>query len=226
MVEELRGPFEHGDFAEMIRVMDRHFGQEHYTVKNLFHDEQRKILERIVAHPREEIYGTLRHITEYYAPLLRFVAELPTPPLRALGMATEIVLNNEIRHQLDGETIDLERMRGLLQEAAATKVTLYNDDLAYALKLHLERVSDRFAADYRNAESLQHFADAAEFARIAPFKANLWKPQNTCYGLIEAALPAMRRCAGEGNEQARAWVEKFMQLGEKLGFAMATTQSK
>jgi hypothetical protein len=31
----------------------------------------------------------------------------------------------------------------------------------------------------------------------------------------------MRRCCTEGNEQARTWVEKFLALGDKLGFAPA-----
>jgi hypothetical protein len=199
--------------------MDRHFGPEHYSVQHLFHDEQREVLEKILANPRDEIYGTLRHITEYYAPLRRFMADMHTPPLKALAMASEIVMNNELFHQIAAESLDLERIRGLLAESAATKTPLYNDDLAYALKAHFDRVGDRLTADYRNLGCLQDFVDSAELARLAPFKTNLWKPQNTYYDLLGTALPEMKNCAAEGNEQAKEWVEKFTVLGEKLGFA-------
>jgi alpha-amylase/alpha-mannosidase (GH57 family) len=219
MVQQLRGPFERGDFPEMIRVMDRHFGPVHYSVQHLFRDEQRAVLDQILAHPRDEIYGTLRHITEYYAPLRRFMADMHSPPLKALGMATEIVLNDELLRQLKGDSADLERIRGLLAECAASKTPLYNDDLAYALKAHFDRVSDRFAAEFRNMDNLQHFVDAAELARILPFKTNLWKPQNIYYDLRSTALSEMRRCAEQGNEEAKAWLEKFLMLGEKFGFA-------
>jgi hypothetical protein len=33
-------------------------------------------------------------------------------------------------------------------------------------------------------------------------------------------LPEMRRCAEQANPQARTWVETFVTLGEKLGFAI------
>jgi hypothetical protein len=201
--------------------MDGHFGPVHYSVQHLFRDEQHKILERILASPRDEIYNTLRHITEHYAPLQRFVADLRSPPLKALGMATEIVLNTEMRRQFEGDTLDLERVRSLLAECAATKVTLYSQDLAYALKAHFDRVGEAFVSKLQDMEPLQHFVDAAELARIAPFQSNLWKPQNIYYEMMTTALPKMRRRAAEGNEQAGAWVEKFRVLGEKLGFSEA-----
>jgi alpha-amylase/alpha-mannosidase (GH57 family) len=219
MVQELRAPFEHGDFAEMIRVMDRHFGPAHYSVEHLFHDEQRVILDRILASPRDEIYNTLRHITEHYAPLRRFMADLHTPPLKALGMATEIVVNTELRRQFEGDALDLERVRNLLAESAASKVTLYSEGLAYALKAHFDRLSDRFVTEFLDMDCLQHFVDAAELTRITPFQINLWKPQNTYYDILMKDMSEIRRCADAGNEQAKAWVEKFLTLGEKLGFA-------
>jgi hypothetical protein len=199
--------------------MDRHFGPVHYSVQHLFHDEQHKILERILASPRDEIYNTLRHITDHYAQLQRFMAELRSPPLKALGMATEIVLNTELRRQIESDSLDLERVRSLLAECAATKVPLYSQDLAYALKAHFDRISEAFLAKFQDMDALQHFVDAAELARIAPFQSNLWKPQNIYYEMLSTAFEEMRRCASEGNEQAAAWVAKFRVLGEKLGFA-------
>jgi len=221
LVQEVRAPFEHGDFPEMIRVMDRHFGPNHYSVEHLFRDEQRRILDQILASPRDEIYGTLRHITEYYAPLRRFMADLRSPPMKALGMAAEIVLNSELRRQFESGSLDVERVRSLLVECAASKVTLYSEDLAYALKEHFDRLSDHFVTEYRDMDRLQHFVNAAELAHNIPFQINLWKPQNTYYDVMTSALPAMRKCAAEGNDQAKAWVEKFLVLGKKLGFTAA-----
>ena len=221
LVQELRGPFEHGDFVEMIRLMDRHFGSAHYSVEHLFRDEQSEILRQILAGPAEEIYSTLRHITDHYAPLRRFLANMRTPPLKSLGMAGEIVLNTELRRQFQSDHLDVERVRSLLAECAATKVTLYANELAYALKTHLERVSERFFKTPQDLEGLNHFADAADLARQAPFGVNLWKPQNVYYEMISSTLPEMRRCASQGHKEAAVWVEKFLALGEKLGFGEA-----
>jgi len=221
LVQELRAPFEHGDLPEMIRVMDRHFGPIHYSVEHLFRDEQREVLNQILAGPSDEIYSTLRHITEHYAPLRRFTANLRTPPLKALGMASEIVLNTELLRQLEGDKLDLERARSLLAECAASKVTLYTEELGYALKSHMDRVSDRFLKAPQDMEVFKLFDDAAELARSLPFGVNLWKPQNIYYEMISATYPEMQRSASQGNEEAGAWVEKFPALGEKLGFGAA-----
>lgn len=221
IVQGLRAPFEHGDFPEMIRVMDRHFGPHHYSVVHLFRDEQREVLDQILASPRDEIYNTLRLITDRYAPLRRFMADLHTPPLKALGMATEIVLNSELRRQFERDSLDLERTRSLLAECAATKVSLYHEELAYALKKHCDQVSDHFVQACHDLDTLQNFVGAADLTRNVPFPVNLWKPQNIYHDMAATALPEMRRCAEQGNEKARTWVEEFLVLGEKLGFATA-----
>jgi hypothetical protein len=190
-------------------------------VEHLFHDEQRRILDQILAVPSEEIYNTLRHVTNYYAPLRRFTADMRTPPLKALAMATEIVLNTELRRQLQADPLDVERIRGLLAECAASKVPLYSADLAYAFKERFDRLSDQFVLGFREMDCLQRFADAADLMRSLPFSINLWKPQNTYYDVMESVLVEMQRCADEGNVQTRAWVDKFLGVGEKLGFAVA-----
>ena len=221
LVEELRLAFEKGDFAEMIRIMDRHFGPVHYSVEHLFRDEQREILNQILAGPGDEIYNTLRHVTEHYAPLRRFLASLRTPPLKALGMASEIVLNSELRRQFDSDKIDFAHTRSLLADCAASKVPLHAEELAYALKAHLDRAGDQFVKTSQNLENLRYFAEAAALARQVPFGVNLWKPQNIYYERMSSTLPEMRQCVSQGNEQAALWVKEFLALGEKLGFGPA-----
>src|SRR5260370_28149008 len=40
--------FRRADFAEVIRFMDRRFGESNYSLWSLFRDEQRKVLEQIL----------------------------------------------------------------------------------------------------------------------------------------------------------------------------------
>ena len=164
-------------------------------------------MNQILAGPGDEIYSTLRHVTEHYAPLRRFVANLRSPPLKALGMASEIVLNSELRRQFESDKLDVERVRSLLADCAATKVTLYAEELAYALKAHLDRVSGRFVKSHQDLESLTQFADAADLARHVPFGVNLWKPQNIYHEMRTSTLPEMRAC----------WRRARQRSGKSLG---------
>jgi hypothetical protein len=149
---------------------------------------------------------------------LRFLADLRAPALKPLGLATEFVLNSELRRQFEGEALDLQRVRALLGECEATKVPLDAETLSYALTGQLERLSDQVLKAPETPDLLQRLTDAADLARALPFEVNLWKPQNTYFGMQTAVLPAMRQRAREGDEPAAAWVQKFRVLGEHLGF--------
>ena len=49
-----------------------------------------------------------------------------------------------------------------------------------------------------------------------PFRLNLWKIQNIYYKMLETVHPEFRTKAEQGEEAARAWVDRFVALGEKL----------
>jgi hypothetical protein len=82
MAREIKAAYEAADFPETIRTMDRHFGQAAYSLKSLFKDEQRRILNEILESTREDLESRFRLITERYAPLMRFLqsAGAPCPP--------------------------------------------------------------------------------------------------------------------------------------------------
>jgi alpha-amylase/alpha-mannosidase (GH57 family) len=214
-VEELSGAFERADFPELIRLADKHFGQTHYSIKNLFHDEQRKVLNQILTATREEIHSAYRLLTDRYAPLTRFLNDLHAPPLNALAPATEFVLNTELRKQFDNGHADLERVKSLLTEVKITKAQLDTDTLAFAIKKHLDHLSDEMLKSPEDLELLQRFANSAGLVREMPVRINLWKPQNTYERLLATVWPEMSR---RDDEKSRIWVKKFKSLGDHLGF--------
>ncbi len=223
LVREMQEAFEHADFAELIRIMDRHFGPTHYTLKNLFRDEQRRVLNQIFTATRDEIHNTYRLLTDRHAPLMRFLADLRAPPIKPLWLATEVVINSELRKQFESEAPDLERVRGLLAESQAVQVPLDAEVLAYALKGHLERLSAQFDKSPEDLELLQRLVDAATLVRGVPFEVNLWQPQNAYFAMLTSLAPDLHRRADEGDEKAKVWTEKFRALGGQLGFELENT---
>jgi len=219
LAHETREAFERADFAEVIRLMDRHFDGTHYSLKNLFRDEQRRVLEQILAATREDIHNTYRLITDRHAPLLRFLADLHAPPFKSLRLAAEVVLNSELRRQFESDAVDIERARGLLAESAAVKAELDNNVLGYAVKRYLDGFSNRFLAEPDNLDLLQHLANVADLIHSLPFEVNLWLPQNNYFAMVTMILPDKRRRAAAGDGDAKTWVETFLALGEQLGFS-------
>jgi alpha-amylase/alpha-mannosidase (GH57 family) len=215
MVGEIRGAFERADFPELIRLIDRHFGDTHYSLKNLFRDEQRKILNQILNATREEIHNTYRLLTDRYAPLTRFLADVQAPQLSALAPATEFVLNSELRKQFENGHLDVERVKSLLAEGQTNKIALDKLNLTYAVKQHLDRLSGEWDTRREDLDLLQRLLNAASLLPSLPLEINLWKPQNTYYGIAAEVRPEMTR---RTDEKSQLWLKKFEALGRELGF--------
>jgi alpha-amylase/alpha-mannosidase (GH57 family) len=215
---EIREAFDRADFPQIIRLMDRHFGESHYSLQSLFRDEQRKVLNQILTSTRDDIHSTYRLIVDRYSPMMRFLAGLHAPAPKALRMAAEFVLNTELQWQFESERMDLNRVRTLLEECARDEVSLQADVLGYALKTYLDRLSLEFEESPGEAALLEHLVGAAALVHAVPFEINLWKTQNIFYRISNAEYPDRRAKATNGDASAASWIKLFEALGEQLGF--------
>jgi len=216
IVEELRGAFERADFPELIRMTDRHFGETHYSLKNLFRDEQRKVLNQILTATRDEIHNTYRLLTDRYSPLTRFLADLQSPALNSLMPATEFVINSELRRQFENGHVDVERVKSLLAEGHTNKVALDRPGLTYAMKLHLDRLSGEWDTKRDDLDVLERLLQSAALLHSLPCDVNLWKPQNTYYTIATTFRSEM---VARNDDKSRLWLKKFEALGDELGFS-------
>ena len=215
LVQEARAAFERADFSELIRILDRNFGPTYYSLKNLFRDEQRKILNQILSATRDEIHGAYRMLTDRFAPLTRFLKDIYAPPLNALAPATEFVLNSELRKQFENGHLDAERIKSLLAESRAMNIGIERDELGYAAKKHFDRLSEKLSRAPEDLNTLRRLTDSAALLPLLPFEVNLWQPQNIYYQLAAAVLPGLRK--GK-DEAARTWTDNFQMLGQHLNF--------
>ena len=222
LVKDAHEAFDRADYPQTIRLMDSHFGQTQYSLKNLFRDEQRKLLEQILISTREEIDSTYKMIADRHGPLLRFMADLHVPPPQGLSMAVAEALNKEILNQFENDHLDSERIRSLLAECKAMKVDLEREAIGYACKCYLERLSDHMTETPPDVKVLRQLIDAAKLARELPFEINLWKPQNDYFEFMRTLRPEQFKRGRQGDEMAKLRDSTFVELGEALGFSVPT----
>lgn len=221
LLEEVRQTFESADFVETIRVLDRHFGETHYSIKNLFRDEQYKVLHQILATTREDIYNSYKSLTDRYAPLAHFLNDIHMPSLESLAPAVEFVINAELQKQFENGHPDAERIRHLIDEARKTNARIEEDRLAYTIKEHFDRLSQDLLKSPEDLELLQQFSNSAALLPMLPRRVNLWKAQNVYDRLRTTVLP---RLDERVNGKAESWKDKFLTLGENLGFHIERKQ--
>jgi alpha-amylase/alpha-mannosidase (GH57 family) len=208
--------FEHGDLPQAVRLLDRHFGAVPYSLKSLFRDEQRRILDRVLASTLREVENEYRGIFEQQAPLMRFLKTLGSPLPKALAAAAELVLNADLRRAVAHPAADPEEVQRLLGETATLGVELDRKELSYALEEALGTLMETLRARPGDLELLRRAHEAVTLALSAPFEVDLWRAQNRCYELLQTVYPERSEKAEKGDAAAMEWVRRFKKLGEGL----------
>jgi alpha-amylase/alpha-mannosidase (GH57 family) len=216
LVQEVSDCFSRGDLPEVIRCLDKGFGKNIYSLKSLFRDEQRKILNRILDSTLAEAEAVYRQLYEHNASLMRFLSELGIPLPRSFRMAAELALNMSLRRALEAEEPHLNRITALLNEAKAVGVPLDGVSLGYALKRTIERLAKQFRAQHADVPLLQKLEAMVTLACSLPFEVDFWQAQNIYYETLQKVDPQFREKAEKGDPVAQSWVSHFTALGEKL----------
>lgn len=217
---EIFESFEKADFPQVLRILDRHFESTRYSLKSLFRDEQRKILNMILETTADDAQAVYRHLFEHHIPLMRFLKDSNSPPPRALAAAGELVLNSELRHEFDSDQIDFEAIQSLLQEAELAGIPLDADTLEYTLRENLENMAQEFLSGPDQQDLLARLVSGIELVYSLPFDVNLRKIQNLLFSMVQRNYPAYKQRAQRGDDGAARWVNNFKVLSEKLMIRM------
>jgi hypothetical protein len=220
LVEEVMEAFDRADFAESLRMLDKHFSASTYSLRFLFRDEQRKILDIILESALADVEAIYRQLYETNVPLMRFLKDSGTPPPKALYAAAEVVLNADLRRAFENEEFSPEHIDSLLDASRSEGISLDEDTLEYALRGSLERTAQRFVASPTELGLLEKLHEGVEMLPSLPFQVNLWRVQNTCYDLLETVYPEFKARADQGDEKARQWVDHFTAVSQKLSLCL------
>ena len=216
LLADVGEPFNRGDFPEVVRLFDREFGKSNYSLRSLFRDQQRKILNLILESTVEEAEGVYRELYERHASTMRFLTDMGTPPPPAFSRAAQFVLNGKLRAAFENEPLDPERVQGLLEQARSEGVLLDSSTLAFTLQGTVDRLVEGLSADPTQIEEIRNLNTAVGLSRSLPFEIELWKVQNRYYQLAKQDLPELQHRAASGDEAATEWLEHFTSLGENL----------
>jgi alpha-amylase/alpha-mannosidase (GH57 family) len=223
MAEAMSAAFATADLPEVIRLLDKHFGESTYSLKSLFRDEQRKVLDRLLAAPLAEAEATYRQIYERHLPLMYFLSDLSVPltdlrvPLpKAFQMAATFILNLDLRRAFEADELHLDRVHVLLDAVHRWGIELDMAGLGYTLQRTLEGLIERLAVHPHELSLLAALEGATRLVCSLPFELKLWKLQNVFYDLLQRVYPDVLDKADQGDTEAQTWVDHFVALGNTL----------
>src|SRR3954451_21977577 len=215
MLDSIGESFSRMDIPEVVRLLDRRFGDRIYSLRSLFRDEQRRIVRTILSSTVAEAEAAYLQLYEHHAALMRYITSLGTPMPREFTAAVEYAVNSLLRRACSGEELDAERIKSLLREARAGNISLDRTTLEFLIRRRIETLSGQLARDPGSIEKLQALRSALRTGSQMPFNINLWSAQNHVYAMHSSFLPKMRRKALK-DSRAHGWVEEFLGLCEQL----------
>ena len=211
--KDLAEAFAKADTTEVNRLLEAGFGEQIYSLRSLFKDEQRKIVGLVLEETLAEAAGAYRTIYENHAPLIRFLNSLGIPLPRAFQAAAEVALNSQLRQAFKRPELDLEGIRGLLKEAANMNVPLDVQTLEYVIRRRVEEGAEHLAAQPGDVSFARKLNRLLDVVRSLPFPVNLWETQNVVY----VTLSNLRHEPHPKLEAADAWASEVSALKENLG---------
>jgi alpha-amylase/alpha-mannosidase (GH57 family) len=211
--EILGKAFQPGGIPATIRLLDQHFGETPISIRALFRDEQRRILNLICNATLEEAESAFRQLHERYDPLMRFHARLGIPLPKVLQMAAEFDVNVQLRRLLEQSVPPLAEIEARLREARDERVSL-DDGTVLAIEKSVERAAAAFVEHPEEMERLEAFEAIISLIDTMAIEIDLRKPQNRYYRMKISVRPAIAASASSG--ASAQWLRLFDTLGEKL----------
>jgi alpha-amylase/alpha-mannosidase (GH57 family) len=217
MKGELAAAFGRADIAEVLRAIERHFPGATFSLRALFKDEQKRILDDVLRSMLEGVERDYERIYAQFAPLMRYLASLAQPVPKALHQAAEYTLTARLRRELErGRDLDLDAAQAWVREARDAGVTLPLDELGVAVQRTIENLLETIQAHPDDREALALAARVAAFARAAGLRYDMGTSQRR-FDAMRKSSWASRRASGAVSEEAEAWLRDFRRLGESLG---------
>ncbi len=206
----VRDAFARSDVPDTIHLIDQSFGGHTYSLKNLFRDEQRKVVSEILKPVLRGIESAYRQLYDNHAPMLRFMYDCHIPVPNPMKITAEIALNGMLRRALESGELNLELIQSILEDLRMAGGALDETALEMTLRRHLERNAQQFFENPLELDHLRGLREQVAAAKSLPLPLVLWSLQNLCYDILEKVYPEMLE---KGETE---WTAEFQQLAELL----------
>lgn len=226
MKSEINAAFEKGAFADIVHLMDRHFGMHNYSLADLFRDQQRKILNLLIAETTGEFTETYRRLFENNRIMMSMIRETGMPVPKAFSTAADFTLNVNMREAFLEETIDADRIRGIVSEIRRWELEVEAVDLEFVIRRRIEKMMDQQYKEGPDLLPLLGLQSVIELVRSLPLEINYWQMQNTWHKAANNIYPEMLSLSRAGDKDAVQWIETFRYLGEMLSFDISGLLAK
>ncbi|MBU4262997.1 MAG: DUF3536 domain-containing protein [Proteobacteria bacterium] len=218
MKEEFIASFELGDYSQLVRIMDTHFGLHTYSLLDLFRDEQRNILEILTEQTVKGFINRYREMYDQSLSLMQFLQHTAMPIPRVLVNAAEYVDNHDLWNAIRAESLDCQNVSKLLEDIRRWGVTVDFSKMEMVVRYRLEKMMEQFAGNPTEPGLLEQIRTVLKLLGQMDTEVNYWQIQNSYHSMAQTITQDFSAAARAGDREALRWLEEFRDLGIELSF--------
>jgi alpha-amylase/alpha-mannosidase (GH57 family) len=218
MKEEITSAYERGAYADIIRLMDTHFGMNNYSLTHLFRDEQRRILGLLISEVMEELEHCCHSAYDQNRILMGFVQETGMPLPGVFLTAAAFTLESAMTKAFADKETDLDRIQNITREMKKWDVSPNFTHTEFAVRHRLEEMMERLSMNPADFNLFLQIQGTLELFRSLHADLNTWHIQNIYRRMAKSTYRELLSRAKAGSEDADRWIGMFKYLGEILFF--------
>ncbi len=215
--EEILASFNKGEINETILLMPKYFEKNTYSLKDVFRDDQIRILRSIVREAVEKATDLNEIIYRDNSALLHFMNEIRMPPPKPFRMAAEIVINAKIKQLLANQEIDVETLTKLIADSKTFNVQLELDQISLEASKKIVRELQNLLDATANVKKIEDIDKLITALLGLPLKLELWQAQNIAFDIVEKMYNPMKE---KKDDSAQAWVLAYQKLCRSIGIRL------
>jgi alpha-amylase/alpha-mannosidase (GH57 family) len=216
MHTEIKDAFNKGDIPEVIRLMDKHFGTNHYSLWHLFKDEQRKVLNQVLRPTLDGVEVAFREIYEKNYAIMNFLKTVRTPLFKPFSVASEYIVNLDLKRIFEEEDLNLEKLEKLIEEAKKWSLEIDKSTVGFVATSWIDSQMAKLSQHPEEISLLDRIEKALTLSILLSVELDLWKAQNVYFSTEKKVYGPTKEKAEKGDEFAKHWVDVFHQLGSRL----------
>ncbi|NUO10445.1 MAG: DUF3536 domain-containing protein [Candidatus Brocadia sp.] len=217
---EMIEAFEEGALTDIVRMMDKHFGTHNYSLRDLFKDEQREILNLVISSTIQECEDMYRRVYENNYILMGFLQETGITIPRAFYTAAEFILNIDLKKAFAKE-IDAEKIQTIIDDMKTWQIPVESLELEFKVRHVAEEIIGRFAHNPSDISLLSETHKIIKLFQSLPIEINFWQVQNVYYKITKTTYKEFMLKTRSDDKDAVRWVGIFKQIGHDLFFNTA-----
>lgn len=216
MQSDITSAFEKGDIPEVIRVMDKHFNGNIYSLSHLFRDEQRKVLDQILQLTYESVEASYRQIYHNNYTIMNFYDSLQRRLPRPFLAAADYIINSDLKRIFEENGIDTDKLKRLIEETERWGIKIDEATIEFKASSWVTASMEKLLASPENVDLILVIEKTMKTIKPLNFTLNLWSAQNMYFDISRKFGQQMKDKLSEGDPVAKKWTDAFRKLGYYL----------